>query len=212
MHVPSDFIAQRGARRWPGACSATRRGAWCSTTARSRRSCPEFEATIPLPGRHPPDAGVVCRRREPPGRRRGGERGDGPHSRRVRGQVGRRRHADDSAERSPIVTEREKMLGGEPYDASDPELVEAPHSRSAPHPATRHARSGRHATRIVRAAPRPSRRASARARGSRRRSTATTGRRSASALACSSTWAASSSTQHRSRSATTCSSGRGCSC
>ena len=26
-------------RRWPGACSATRRGAWCSTTARSSGSC-----------------------------------------------------------------------------------------------------------------------------------------------------------------------------
>ncbi len=110
-------------RRWPGACSATRRGAWCSTTARSSAFVPEFEATIPFRDGIRRTLELVRRGREPPGGGRDSERGDGPHPRGVRGQVAAGATGRYGGE-DPIVTEREKMLRGELYDASDPELVE----------------------------------------------------------------------------------------
>ena len=42
VHVPSDFIG-RAAPDLAGTCWATRRGVWCSITARSRRSCPALK-------------------------------------------------------------------------------------------------------------------------------------------------------------------------
>ena len=105
------------------ACSATRRGAWCSTTARSSRSCPGSRPRCPsrrasrgrLRGSRPTRAPLRGRERE---------RGDGPDTRGLRTdeRVGER--LEPRARRQP-VSEWDKMLRGDPYDASDSVLVEA---------------------------------------------------------------------------------------
>ena len=119
--------SRRSRRRWPEACSATRRGASCSTTARSRRSCRGSRPTVPLREgirRTLAWFSADAKRRS---RRRGRERRDGSHPERLRGvdRVGRSQREGMTRGLSRTRTHGLAGLGHRPWHVGDGQLVGA---------------------------------------------------------------------------------------